>query len=385
MIVTPLSQGEKMSELNFLYNQAYNLKKEEKYEESIKMYRKVLELNPEHYESWNGAGTAYKYLKKTDKAMLCYNRSLEINPNFTPAQWNKQLLLLLLGDYKSGYLKYEWLEPGHPFSGVKKIKDSYPHPVWDGQNLRGTLLLRSQHGLGDVIQFIRYAGIAKMLCDKVIVETHAELKELLESCPYVDEVYTFKDDLPLFDAQMEIIYLPFMFEEKPSTPYLFPKDTKLTEVVKHNKSYPKIGIVWQGNINHPNDKNRSCDLRYYKMLLEYGKIFSLQKGFNNRVPWFDVVTIGSAVKTMNETASAIKNLDLVISVDTSVAHLAGAMEKNVWLILPYIPDWRWGLDKPTTIWYSSMRIFRQPSPGDWDSVFEEIEEALIYKYQYGGN
>jgi len=364
-----------------LYAQAYDKRVKGKYEESVSLFHKLLAQEPEHFIAWNAVGTAYKHLRKFDKAMMCYDRSLELSPNFESAQWNKNLLLLLLG--KNGKLEYHWLQPGHRLSGVTKIREDYPQPIWDGEALEGTLMLQSQHGLGDVIQFIRYAGIAKTLCDKVIVETHVDLKSLFETCPYIDEVYAIGDEVPPFDAQMEIVYLPFMFDQVPQTPYLFPRDTPITEIVAIGDDYPKVGIVWQGNTNHPNDMNRSCNAHSFKKILDCAKVFSLQKGFKTRVPWFDVTTIGCIVKNMEETASAIKEMDLVISVDTSVAHLAAAMNKETWLLLPYLPDWRWGVNGSETKWYSSMTIFRQPSPGDWKSVFKDVEEKIIYQYQCG--
>lgn len=372
-----------MSEVDILCKKATRMRLAGNFKDSLFYYQKVLSIDPEYAPAWNGSGTANKYLKKFRKAMLCYERALEIDPKLESAEWNRCLLHLLLGDYEKGKLRYGWLRPGYPLSGVEKIREEYDQPIWDGEKLNGTLLLSSQHGLGDVINFIRYAGKAKMLCKKVIVETHLELKTILKMCPYIDEVYSIGEKLPIFDKQMEIAYLPFLFKKIPSTPYIFPKSNDLGKIIASSTKYPNVGIVWKGNPNHPNDIHRSCHLNYFEPLLDYCKLFSLQKDTIAKNK--DIVSFGPVLKSMADTAGIVKELDLVISVDTSVAHLAGAMGKPVWLLLPYLPDWRWGYAGCRTHWYKSMEIFRQSQIGNWESVFEEVIASIIFKKYYNGD
>lgn len=258
-----------------------------------------------------------------------------------------------------------------------------PHRFWDGRPLEGRhVLLRCLHGLGDTIQFIRYARLIREQARSFAVEAQPDLKLLLRESRTADHVFTWGEPEPLWDQQIEIIELPRIFrttlESIPrEVPYLDVPSAPL--IVPYDGSRPlRVGFVWaSSSYNH----ERSIPLEYFARLFNTPGVsfFSLQAGAE-RVqlqPWSEeIASLYDESACVLATARALKSLDLVISVDTMVAHLAGALARPVWTLLPYECDWRWMLEREDSPWYPTMRLFRQPTPGDWIGVLERVQCEL---------
>ena len=300
------------------------------------------------------------------------------------------MLLLLLGNYEEGLKGYEWRW---------RIKDPIPYqrnfsqPLWQRTDIKGlTILLHAEQGLGDVIQFVRYVPFVAQLGSKVVIECHKELKSLLKDVEGVQQVISQGEELPLFDVHCPIASLPLIFNTTPynisaKIPYIYLDPIlvgRWKNKLLNDNSKLRIGLVWAGNPKHKNDKNRSIPLSYFVALEKLSDItfYSLQKGeaskeAKNLPVGMKFVDLTEEIHDFSDTSALIECLDLTISVDTSVAHLAGAMGKPIWTLLPYKPDWRWMLGKEDSPWYPTMRLFRQPSPGDWESVITRVKDELL--------
>lgn len=354
-------------------------------EEASASCKQAMRLNPFLDGAYVNLGMAYHDLARYDEAREAYEKTTRINPGNPDAHWNLSLLLLLNGEFERGWEEYEWrwrrtATPPRPFKQA----------LWDGSALAGrTILLHAEQGLGDTLQFVRYAQQVKARGGRVIVECQAPLATLVSTCDGVDEVVVQGSPLPAFDVHAPLLSLPRIFQTQINsvpnqTPYLQvpARDPAQIEaaIAAHNGQF-KIGIVWAGRPTHPNDRNRSCELALFGALSAQPNValFSLQKGERCADLAAGVVVatdLGGMINDFSDTAAAIARLDLVISVDTSVAHLAGALGKPTWVLLPSVPDWRWMLTREDTPWYPHTRLFRQHQAGDWPAVFERVATAL---------
>jgi hypothetical protein len=266
-------------------------------------------------------------------------------------------------------------------------------PLWDGSDPRGRrILVHSEQGFGDVFQFIRYASLLADRGADVIVECHVAVRELVESVRGVNRAIPMGMILPEFDLHCPLLTLPRAFDTTlecvPSdVPYLHPNATKVQKwrarLSRDHEGATKVGLVWAGAKGHINDKNRSMRLEQLAPLAEVRgvKFVSLQVGGDGKqvdaiAHTLVVQDLSKELKDFSETAALIANLDLVLTVDTSVAHLAGALGKPVWVMLPFAPDWRWLLGREDSPWYPTMRLFRQQARKDWAGVVERVSDAL---------
>jgi len=348
-----------------------------------------VELNPGYVEAHNNLGAACKDLGRVDEAIACYRRALELKPAYVEAHWNLAFALLLAGDWQHGWPEYEWRWQRKEWSPRR-----FPQPMWDGASLAGkTILLHAEQGLGDTIQFIRYASIVKRHGAAVLVECPKPLLGVLEGCPGVDQWIAQRDGLPAFDVHAPLLSLPGILkttvENIPAEiPYLFARPALIDrwrQALIDLDGF-KIGIAWQGNPKYGDDRVRSIPLRCFAPLAQIPgvRLVSLQKGAGSEQlaearDLFPVADFGDQLDQSGpflDTAALMKNLDLVIAADTAAAHLAGALGVPVWLALPFMPEWRWLLDRSDTPWYPSMRLFRQKERGNWGGVFDEIHNAL---------
>ena len=260
---------------------------------------------------------------------------------------------------------------------------------WDGGDQKGvTILLHAEQGFGDAIQFVRYASFAASKAGRVILECKPALVDILRTVDGVDEAVARGSDLPPFDVHCPLLSLPHLhgtiLETIPERPqYLTPDVEKVSAWAKRlDGPGLKVGLAWAGNPKHLNDRNRSLEARHLQDFAEMGpSFFSLQVGA--RAADLESLTNRSSITDLaplltdySETAAAIASLDLVICVDTSVAHLAGALGKPVWNLLPFGGEWRWLFQREDTPWYPTMRLFRQPILGDWRPVFQRLSAAL---------
>jgi len=387
-----VSAYQKAVQLNPQYADAYHdlgyvFQMKGQFDKAIECYQKVLDLNPEMLDAHNNLGRAYQGQKKINEAIVSYRRAIDMNPDFAEAHCNLSMALLLTGNFRQGWPEYEWRWK----LGDRSRYDFY-QPRWTGFDIMGrTLFLYAEQGLGDTLQFIRYASLASDRGARVIVECQKELKSLIEQVKGIEQVITREDPIPEFDFHCPLLSLPMVFdtglENIPSDiPYITTDQViieKWHEKFRDRDSRLKMGLVWSGNPKYKADRTRSFELLTFSPLANLKDItfYSLQKGeaskqTKNLPDGMDLVDFMDEVTDFADTTGLIMNLDLIISVDTSVAHLAGAMGKTVWTLLPFAPDWRWMLDREDSPWYPTMRLYRQPSFGDWNPLMDRLVKDL---------
>jgi tetratricopeptide (TPR) repeat protein len=376
------------------YAEAHNnlgivLLEQDKVEESVAVYHQLTRLKPSYAEAHTNLGNALRRAGRPAEAIAAHRRAIELTPDIAEAHWNLGLVLLATGDLISGWQEYEWRwkAKGFPY----RMRD-FAQSQWRGEKLNGrTILLHAEQGLGDTIQFVRYATEVAAAGGKVILECQAELCRLLNDFPGVSQIVAAGQPLPAFDLHCPLMSLPFAFatrlESIPrSAPYLM-ADSKLqsdrARLLEDDSRRIKVGLAWAGRPTHQNDRIRSIELNTLAPLAgaKGVRFYSLQKGPAARQAGapdaaIEVVDFSDQLVDFVDTAALIANLDLVITVDTAVAHLAGAMGKPVWVLLAHLPDWRWMLDREDSPWYPTMRLFRQNAPGQWNDVIARVAECL---------
>jgi len=371
--------------------EAYNelglaLKRVGEFEQAEKIFRKILDLDPNYAIVYNNLANLIQKQGRFSEAMNYYNCALDLIPNFCEALFSRSLLHLLKGNFEKGWLDFEYR-----WKLIDVHKKKFDKPQWKGESLTGkTIFLWAEQGLGDTIQFIRYVSLIKKSGSILVVQCHPYLLEILSSVEGIDRLISKDEDVLDFDFHIPLLSLPGIFKTTLDTipndiPYINPppeyKD-KFHEIFDPHDKHFKIGIVWGGNPQNRRDYDRSCRLQYFQPLLELNdvSIFSLQKGQQAReldkYPDGRINNLVQLLHNFADTAAVVMNLDLVITVDTAVAHLAGALGKQVWILLPFCPDWRWMLNRDDSPWYPTMRLFRQLKPGDWKGVFNQVKKAL---------
>ncbi|MCG8529213.1 MAG: tetratricopeptide repeat-containing glycosyltransferase family protein [Desulfovibrionales bacterium] len=365
------------------------------YKRALGLCQRALEISPEYSGGWNNLGECYTKLGEHGKGEACYKKALSFEPDMVDANWNMALSLLIRGDLLAGFEAYQWRwkRPDTPAMGVA------PGLKWNGANFYGkSILIHEEQGAGDTLQFIRYLPLLKAAGARVILEISPGLTRLFTGMEGVDKLWVRNTkastrDIDRFDCYSPILDLPFHFKTTLDTipgptPYIFPDEELKASWGRRlvDSSGIRIGVVWAGNPNHRNDANRSCPLSLFRDIAQMDGIhlYGLQKEKYDRwtdVDSKDVLTqdIGADLYDFADTAAVIAHMDLIISVDTSVAHLAGAMGKPTWVLLPFAPDWRWMLDRTDSPWYPSMELFRQSDFGNWEHPFQQIKKALLKK------
>ena len=358
------------------------------YEEALASFDRALSIRADLSNALNNRGLTLKEMTRFDEAQACFERALAVWPDNAEAHWNDALLRLLRGDYGRGWAKYEWRWNKAPMIHARR---NFAQPLWlgDGAIAGKTVLLHGEQGLGDSIQFCRYVPLVAARGARVILEVQAPLRELMGSLEGAARVVTTGEPLPDFDLHCPLLSLPLAFrtllETIPSAScYLRAPAQRLADWRARLAPWrrPLIGLTWAGNTAHKNDHNRSIGLRTLLSLLDNAATFvSLQKDnsavnaatFDERR---DILDFGDALGNFSDTAALIAQLDLVISVDTGVAHLAGALGKPVWVLLNHVPDFRWLLDRDDSPWYPTARLFRQDAARTWDGVIARVRDAL---------
>ncbi len=371
------------------------------YEEAAARYRRAIVLWPNNPIAYFNLGNVLRDERRLDEARACYETALQISPNFAKAHVALACLQLLLGDFAHGWLGYEW-----------RLKEDASrmnvlHPRWSGDAFAGkTVLASGEQGLGDTLQFVRYSTLLKSLGATVVLRCQPTILNLVARCADVDRVIGFGDVIPQFDVYEPLLSLPGVFKTTLKTipakvPYLS-AEPKLVEFwrgrlavvcdesrqvagqVRHGVRSLLVGINWAGRSGPGLHTQRDIPVEHVAALATVPglRLVSLQKGGgdNSHLIREGVINLGEQLDTAHgafmDTAAIMMNLDLVITSDTSVAHLAGALGVPVWVALPFVPDWRWMLDRSDSPWYPTMRLFRQKTRGDWVGVFAEIEAAL---------
>ncbi len=377
------------------YNNLGNVLKDMgRYEDALAYIKQAIEIDPKQAGYYFNLGLVYKELYRYSEAIDAYRYAISLKEDYPEAHWNLALLLLMQGDFKEGWQHYEWRKR---LSLYEPYVRTFKEPLWRGEELKGKrILLHDEQGFGDAIQFVRYAPMLKDKGATVIVECLSPLARLFEGADGVDTVIVRGFGLPEFDCHCSMLSLPMMFSTDLTNipkrvPYIRVAEGLLRQwserVSKYGNSL-KIGIAWSG-INPP---HKSCHIEDLLPLLELKGpcFFNLQYGPAQRelktLPeGIKVIDLMDTVHDFADTAALIMNLDLVITIDTSIAHLAGALGKPVWVLLHYDADWRWLLLRSDSPWYPTMRLFRQAKPGDWGPVIKDVVNILLYyKTRFNG-
>ncbi len=350
-------------------------------ERAVSLFQKAVELDPRDASSWNNLGKCLKDCNRLEESIRAYDRGLAADPNCTMARYGRAIALLMAGRLTEGFREYnQWRHYRIPAR-------EFPQPVWQGEPGPGrTLFLHAEQGYGDAIQNARFIPQARERVGRVVLECRPELKTLFAHSGCAEVVIAYGEAIPSFDCFTSLISLPGILgvtlDTIPhQTPYL--KAAAGLPVPPAPPGHLKVGVTWAGNPTHHNDAARSMRLADLAPLLQTPNttFYSLQLA----VPTRDqacfrslsgLLDLRGRKKDFLDTAAVVAEMDLVISVDTSVAHLAGALAKPVWTLLPFTPDWRWFLERTDTPWYPTMRLFRQAQRGEWAPLIRQVAEAL---------
>ncbi|MBV9511464.1 MAG: glycosyltransferase family protein [Caulobacteraceae bacterium] len=364
-------------------NRGFILRELDLPDDAILSFDRAISLNPNLAEAYNDRGLALHALGRNEEALIDYRRAIALRPNFTDALVNRSLHYLLLGQFEAGWADYE----------LRHIKRATTdtNRLWLGKgDLDGqTLFVPCEQGLGDTIQFCRYVNLLLARNISVILSAPLVLVELMRQSNTKWIIIGDHEAPPVFDYYCPLMSLPFAcgttLESIPSAhQYLFADDRRRSsfERLLGPKINPRIGVAWSGNAMHTNDRNRSIAFQQISPILTQDVDWiCLQKEVRpddaaGMREHGGVRFLGDRLADFNDTAALLDLMDLVITVDTSIAHLAGAMGKPVWILLPFAPDWRWMLDRGDSPWYSSARLFRQSTRGNWASVIEVVKAEL---------
>jgi Tfp pilus assembly protein PilF len=379
-----------------LSNRGNALRGLRRFGEALESYDRAVALSPVHADALVNRGNMLKELRRIDEALDSYDRAIALQPDLADAHFNKALCELLRGDYDRGFTRYEWR--WDCTQGRQTIRD-FAQPLWLGaEDIAGkTILLHAEQGYGDTIQFCRYVPLVVARGARVILEVPKALRTLMETLAGPAQILSRGDPLPDFDLHCPLLSLPLAFrtwvETIPSaTPYLQAPAKSAVEWRKRlgRKRRPAIGVAWSGLATHGNDRFRSMKLAALLPLFDTRATFvSVQKEVRAEDAVLlkscgDVIHFGDELRDFADTAALIANLDLVIAVDTSVAHLAGALAKPLWVLLPFGSDWRWLLDRNDSPWYPTARLFRQDAERTWDDVVKQVRTALLRRLSSRG-
>ncbi len=360
----------------------------ERFDDAIAVLHPLIQSNPNYADPFNNLASALMDTGRVDEAIAAYKQAIGLAPTNAEFHHNFALALLASGRLQQGWDEYEWRLQ---WKGFPSTPRTFSQPRWDGTALDGrTLLLHAEQGFGDAIQFVRYLPMLAAQPGKIIFECPPELVALFQPLAKHCTLITQRSAPPPFDVHCPLLSLPRIFkttlESIPAdVPYLFP-DPSLIEHwrsrLNPSDSVLKVGLAWAGNPTQTEDRNRSISLSQLSTLSGVAgvRFYSLQKGdaaaqAKSAPPGLDLVDWSEEFHNFSD-AGLIANLDLVITVDTAIAHLAGALGKPVWLMLRFMPDWRWLLGRDDTPWYPTMRLFRQQSRGDWSGVVARVAAAL---------
>jgi tetratricopeptide (TPR) repeat protein len=353
-------------------------------EEAAAQFAGAARARPDYPEAWTNLGTVRQAQNRPADALACFEEALRQNPRFAKAHFCRSFTLMQEGRFAAGFAEYEWR-----WKIVGEPPRALARPRWEGGPLQGkTILLFAEQGLGDTLQFARYATLVAARGGRVLVECQPKVASLVRSIEGVAETITPADALPDFDVQAPLMSLPGIFGTTPGTvpatvPYLKVPPALTARLRARLAPGPRrVGLAWAGNPAHASDRQRSVALRALAPLAALPGIqwYSLQAGAGVAS---EIGAAGGWLRQaldesegVPELAALVKSLDLVITVDTMPAHLAGALGRPVWNLLAWAPDWRWFAAGDTSPWYPSMRLFRQGQAGDWHGVVESVAEAL---------
>jgi Flp pilus assembly protein TadD len=368
---------------------AFVLERQGRLPDALAAAERAVGVRADYAEGWNNLGVVLRSLHRLEDARAAFRKAIELKPDFALAEFNLGTTLLLAGRYSEGWAGYS------RHGDIAGTATAGPASArWDGRPIPGQrLLVDADQGLGDTIQFARFLALCKQRSQAhVVFRCQSPLRRLFADQHVADEVWSNEDRIPSFDRYISLASLPGLFgvaieQVGVGVPYLRSPgvpSARVAELMAKSHAERRVGLVWQGNPRQARDVVRSCPLeKLFPLLTIPGvQFFSLQcdepggsqlaaSPAAGRVP-----DLGALLNDFADTAAALTQLDLLITVDTAIAHLAGALGRPVWTMLCHTPDWRWHLERSDSPWYPTMRLFRQPTWGDWDAVIEQVRVAL---------
>ncbi len=388
-----LESYERAIELNPHYaeihsNRGSALQELGRFKEATASYQRAIALKPQYAEAYSNLGVALTKLRCFDEAIAAFDQAISLKADYAEAIWNRGLTRLLIGQYESGWCDYEARKKRRVPVGER----TYPKPLWLGDTaISGkTILVHWEQGFGDTIQFSRYVKLLADAGAKVLFAPQRPLKRLMQTLDPRVQIVDIDEPLSAFDFHCPLMSLPFAFGTEPRTipctqGYLHVDDATVSawRGMLGERTKPRIGVAWSGRPEP--DSARSIHLRKFAALFEDRYQFiSLQKDLSDEDrQWLraaKIVHLGDELEDFADTAAVCLLMDLVISVDTALSHLAGALGIPVWVLLPYVPDWRWMLDKRDTPWYPTMTLIRQQQRGDWDETLRQVHLELATRF-----
>jgi Tfp pilus assembly protein PilF len=353
--------------------------------EAVDSFRRAIELNPRSAKALNNLANALKNAGRDDEAIASYRRAISIEPELAIAHWNLATLLLSMGNFEDGWKEFEWRLK----VAAKRWNREFAQPRWDGNRAADkTLLLYTEGGYGDAIQFVRFVRQVRPLLGRLVLECQSPLVRLFESVDGIDALIPRGGSLPTFDFHLPLQSLPYALGIRldtipRSTPYLKPPNDLVTKwkSLVSGKEKMNVGLCWAGTQYSDGPDRRSRDLAVFSSLFEVEgvRFFNLQVGPEGRQTppvGTKFVDLTSELTDFADAAALAMNLDLIISIDTSIAHLAGSLGRPVWVLLPSRSEFRWLRERTDSPWYPTMRLFRQHSAGDWTRAVLEMQNAL---------
>ncbi len=376
------------------YNAFFNLgnlyKEINRLDESIENFNEAISINKNHYKAYHNRAVVKRLLLKFNDAIKDFDEALRINPKYSNSLFFKAITQLKIGDYENGWKNYEhrWETTNFP-SPKRKFKQ----PCWNGNDdlKNKIILIHGEQGLGDNIHFVRYFNLIKSKAKKAILQVDKKLIHLLKECNFDNYIFSNDEKLPEFDIHCPLLSLPLKFSTTlQSIPlknkYLFPNKDRICKWKKiFDNRYLNIGINWQASPNPDLDKGRSFKLKYFNeiSIIDKIKLHSLQKIYGldqikeiSKQFQLNIIDNFDEEAPFVDTAAIIENLDLIITCDTSIAHLSGAIGKKTFLLLQKNCEWRWLKDIDYSPWYNSIKIYRQKTQDDWSDVFDEVKKDI---------
>jgi hypothetical protein len=355
-----------------------------RWEEALQCHFRAIGLQPDYVEGFFNLGLTLRDMGRLEEAIGCFGRAEQLAPGNTRAVVEAAIARLMRGDLETGFRDYEarrqLKEHAHP---------EFREPAWEGQDIAGKrLLLYPEQGLADALQFARYAPMLRQRGIHVLSLVQPLLRDLFRNSQLFDQVVTEGEPLPGFDYHASMLSLPALFGTSMASvpaavPYLVAPAKQRIRIGAHSRTKLKIGIFWSAMPGHPLDRQRSASLGQFLSLADDPDVlvFSLQGGVAQKEieslgAGGLIHDVGRGLFDFAEAASVLTQLDLLITIDAPIAHLAGAMGLPAWVMLPHSADWRWMMQRPDSPWYPSLRLFRQTTPGDWSAVMSQIKTSL---------
>jgi len=372
-----------------LYNRGNALLELGRYAEALAAFDGALTGIPNHVSALNNRGRALQALNRHEEAVDSFDKAIALQKDYADAHSNRALSLLTLGDFARGFAEYEWRWRR---TGMSDSRRNYRGAFWLGEFPPGhkTILLHAEQGLGDTIQFARYAPLLAQAGAKVVLEVQPALKELFSTLQGAASVHARGETLPAYDLHCPLGSLPLALKTEAASvpaeiPYLKADAARIAKWQPRLEGLPgkRVTLVWAGNPAHVNDRNRSIEVKLFEPLLGLDGVsfVSLQKDLRaGDAAWLaghpQLRELGAGLADLADVAAVLALTELLISVDTAPAHVAGAIGRPVWVLLPFSPDWRWTQAGERSPWYPQARLFRQSAPGDWQSVIAQVRDAL---------